>query len=88
MGEIGDPPTIPAKDFSECDALVMDCEGAELPILQNIQIRPRLIIVEAHPLLNSPKEEIIKLLDELGYEIIASDAQRESLDVLTAIKKN
>ena len=88
LGEIGDPPTIPAKDFPDCDALVMDCEGAELPILQNIEIRPRLIIVEAHPLLNSPKEEIIKLLDELGYEIISSDARRESLDVLSAIKKN
>ena len=87
LGEIGEPPTIPAKDFSECDVLVMDCEGAELPILENIKIRPRLIIVEAHPLLNSPKEEIIKLLEKLGYDIISSDARRESLDVLSAIRK-
>lgn len=87
VGELGDPPLIPTKDFSECDVLVMDCEGAEIPILQNLQISPRLIIVEAHPLLNSPKEEVVKLLDKLGYEIISSDSRRESLDVLSAIKK-
>ena len=88
LGDLGDPPLIPTRDFSECDVLVMDCEGAEIPILQNLQISPRLIIVEAHPLLNSPKEEVIKLLDKLGYEIISSDSRGESLDVLSAIKKN
>jgi len=88
MGDIGNAPTLTAKDFPDCDALVMDCEGAELPILQNIKIRPRLIIVEAHPLLNSPKEEVIKLLDKLGYDIISSDARGKSLDVLSAIRKN
>lgn len=88
LGEIGNPPTIPAKDFPDCDVLVMDCEGAEVPILQNIKIRPRLIIVEAHPLLNSPKEKVIKLLDKLGYDVISIDARRESIDVLTAIRKN
>ena len=87
LGDLGDPPLIPTRDFSECDVLVMDCEGAEIPILQNLQISPRLIIVEAHPLLNSPKEEVIKLLDKLGYEIISSDSRGESLDVLCAIKK-
>ena len=88
LGDIGNPPTIPAKDFPECDALVMDCEGAELPILENIQIRPRLIIVESHPSLNSPKEVIVKLLEKLEYEIISSDGRRESLDVLSAIRKS
>jgi hypothetical protein len=88
LGDIGNPPTLAAKDIPDCDALVMDCEGAELPILQNIKIRPRLIIVEAHPLINSPKEEVIKLLDKLGYDIISSDARGESLDVLSAIHKN
>jgi hypothetical protein len=66
----------------------MDCEGAELPILQNIQIRPRLIIVETHPSLNAPKEETTKLLDKLGYDIISTDARGKALDVLSAIRKN
>ena len=64
------------------------CEGAELPILQNIKIRPRLIIVEAHQSLNSPKEEVSDLLNKLGYDIISSDARGESLDVLSAIQKD
>ncbi len=88
LGELGDPPLIPACDFSECDVLVMDCEGAEIPILQNMKLKPRLIIVEAHPALNSPKEAVIKLLEELEYEIISSDRRRESLDVLSAFRKN
>ena len=88
LGELGEPPLIPAKDFLECDVLVMDCEGAEIPILENMKIRPRLIIVEAHPALNSPKEEVIKLLEKLQYEIISSDSRRESLDVLSACRKN
>ena len=88
LGEIGDPPTLPAKDFPDCDVLVMDCEGAELPILQNIKIRPRLIIVETHPSLNAPKAETIKLLDKLGYNIISSDARGKILDVISAIRKN
>ena len=88
VGEIGQPPTIAAKNLPDCDALIMDCEGAEIPILKNIQIRPRLIIVETHPLLNSPKDEVIKLLKNLEYEIISSDSRNESLDVLSAIRKN
>ena len=88
LGEIGNPPTIPASDLSECDALVMDCEGAEIPILQNMKIRPRLIIVEAHPLLNSPKDKVIELLEQLGYEIISSESRNKFLDVLSAIYKN
>lgn len=88
LGELGNPPLIPASDFFECDVLVMDCEGAEIPILQNMKIRPRLIIVEAHPALNSPKEDVIKLLEKLEYEIISSDSRRDSLDVLSAIRKN
>ena len=30
LGEIGNPSTLAAKDFPDCDVLVMDCEGAEL----------------------------------------------------------
>jgi hypothetical protein len=88
VGEIGNPPLLPAKDFPDCDALIMDCEGAELPILQNLKIRPRLIIVETHPSLNSPKEKSEKLLDKLGYDVVSSNARGTSLDVLSAIRKN
>lgn len=88
LGEIGEPPTLAAKDFPDCDVLVMDCEGAELPILQNIAIRPRLIIVETHPSLNSSKENAIKLLTDMGYEIISTNTRGESQDIVSATRKN
>lgn len=88
LGEIGNPSLLAAKDFPECDALVMDCEGAELSILQNITIRPRLIIVETHPSLNSSKEDTIELLENMKYEIITADSRGDSQDVLSAIRKN
>ena len=80
LGEIGNPPLLAAKDFPECNALVMDCEGAELSILQNITIRPRLIIVETHPSLNSSKEDAIKLLENMEYEIISGKTKRQYHD--------
>lgn len=87
LGEIGNPPTLAAKDFPDCDVLVMDCEGAEIPILENMIIKPRLIIVETHPTLNAPKEETIKILHNLGYDIISTNTRDKSLDVLSAIRK-
>jgi precorrin-6B methylase 2 len=88
MGFVGEASTILAKDFPECDVLVMDCEGAELPILQNLIIKPRLIIVETHPMFDSPEEKIIELLKNLGYDIISNDLRQESLEILSAVRKN
>lgn len=88
MGFVGKAPTLLAKDFPACDVLVMDCEGAELPILQNLIIKPRLIIVETHPMFNSPEEKIIELLNNLNYDIISNDLRQESLEILSAIRKN
>lgn len=85
-GEIGNPQKLLAKELSYCDVLVMDCEGAETPILENLKIRPRLIIVETHPLLGSPKEKIESLLISLNYKIIETDSTRDFLDVLVATK--
>ena len=88
MGFIGKAPTLLAKDFPACDVLVMDCEGAELPILQNLIIKPRLIIVETHPMFDSPEEKIIELLKNLGYDIISNNLRQKSLEILSAIRKN
>lgn len=88
MGFVGEAPTILAKDFPAYDVLVMDCEGAELPILQNLTIKPRLIIVETHPMFDSPEEKIIELLKNLNYDVISNDLRQKSLEILSAIRKN
>ena len=53
----------------ECDVLVMDCEGAELDILRDISIRPRAIVVETHAYLDSPEQEVRKVLCEKDYSV-------------------
>ena len=88
MGDVLGAENLLAKNFPDCDALIMDCEGAELPILQNMKVKPRLIIVETHPQFGSPEDKIIDLLDELGYDILSSDTRQKSMEVLSALKRN
>ena len=59
-----DPTALP-----ECDILELDCEGSELDILQNLQIRPRVIIVESHGMYDSTAQDVIDGLESLGYEV-------------------
>ena len=84
-GDTGDAKIVYSKDLPDCDSLIMDCEGAELPILKNLKIRPKLIIVETHTAFDSPKEKVAEELEQLGYKIISSEVRQESLDVLSAI---
>jgi len=58
-------------DLSDCDVLELDCEGAEIEIIQNIMINPRVIIVEIHPWLFSDNPEFIMYeLENKGYKIV------------------
>jgi hypothetical protein len=58
-------------ELPDCDVLQLDCEGAELEILSNIDIRPRVIIVETHGCFGSPTENVIQTLEDLSYDIIS-----------------
>ena len=58
------------SDLPRCDVLEMDCEGSELGIIQNLQIRPRVLIVELHPQnYESPNELPVSLIRKMGYLI-------------------
>lgn len=78
-----DPATLP-----ECDVLVLDCEGAELEILEQMNQLPRAIVVETHAFLDSPEDKVRKTLSERGYSIINRGIELESqgVFVLTARK--
>jgi hypothetical protein len=69
FGEEGASRQISAKDLSECDILEIDVEGNEIPILQSLEIKPRIILVESHGMFGSPTEEVKKTLESIGYEI-------------------
>jgi hypothetical protein len=67
--------TVPALEPSalpECDVLELDCEGAEVNILKNLDIRPRMIFVEVHPKkLTMDATEVSRHLKQNGYCIIS-----------------
>lgn len=58
------------RELPDCDVLNMDCEGAELPILEHMTVRPRVILVETHSQFGSPKQKILELLDNKGYDVV------------------
>jgi len=86
-GEQGRTPLLPASKLPQCNALIMDCEGAELPILQNIKIRPRIIIVETHKHFGASEEKVGKVLTDLNYQIVSKDLRSDDIFVLTALQK-
>ena len=59
---------VSASELPECDVLVLDCEGAEIGILEEMEIRPRAVIVETHGLFNSPERKVREKLVEAGYK--------------------
>ena len=68
-GDTGNADFVDPSELPECDVLELDCEGSEVDILQNLQIRPRVIIVESHGMYDSSSLDVIDGLEGLGYEI-------------------
>lgn len=59
------------RDLPSCDVLELDCEGAEVAILRDLRMRPRVIIVEIHPIhFTEDAFWVLDRLDDLGYEIV------------------
>lgn len=61
--------TTPVAELPECDVLEIDCEGAEKSILPHLEIRPRILIVEYHPMHDVTQAWTKHALEDLGYEI-------------------
>jgi hypothetical protein len=78
-----DPANVP-----DCDVLEMDCEGAELGILRDLAVRPRVLIVETHANLGSPEGDVRAELDRLGYDVVerAAEDPSKGMFVLTAVR--
>lgn len=75
-GPAGGADRIPPTKLSMCDILELDCEGAELDILCEMEIHPRVIVVETHRHLGAPVEEVEQVLTDRSYDI----RSREPLD--------
>jgi hypothetical protein len=57
------------SEIPDCDVLEMDCEGAELDIVANMTIRPRIVIMEVHPQKYEYAEDAITELQKQDYRI-------------------
>lgn len=70
-GTVESKKTIAPHDIPDCDVLVLDCEGAEITILDELSIRPRIIIVESHGHLGSSSKGVVNRLKSLSYHVIS-----------------
>lgn len=66
-GEPGD--TISPCDLPSAEMLIMDCEGAEMLILEQLDQTPDVVIVEVHPSKGIDVAEVPDLLLSQGYQI-------------------
>ena len=83
-----DAAVVDAADLPTCDVLEMDCEGAELGILRELRIRPRVVVVEAHANFDAPEADVRAELDRLGYDVVdrgVEDAAK-GIVILTAVR--
>lgn len=70
---------VPPTKLPDCDVLVLDCEGAEIDILTEMEIRPRAVLVETHGMFNAPETAVRDTLDRTGYETVERMVAEERL---------
>jgi hypothetical protein len=61
-------------EMPSADVYEMDCEGEELPIIRNMTIRPRVMLVETH----GNHDEVVAALESHGYRIDSLIDEREA----------
>jgi hypothetical protein len=61
--------TVHPSELPSCDILELDCEGAEIGILRDMTIQPRVIAVETHGFLGAPTAAVRELLENRGYRV-------------------
>jgi hypothetical protein len=57
------------SELPVCDVLELDCEGAEIAILREMVVKPRVIAVETHGFLGAPTTAVRTLLESRGYTV-------------------
>ncbi|MGY2048489.1 50S ribosomal protein L11 methyltransferase [Methylobacterium sp. JK268] len=60
------------RDLPPTDVLELDCEGAELAVLDGMTLRPRVIAVESHGCYGAPTAAVRDRLEGLGYAVTDS----------------
>lgn len=78
-------PTRSPSALSECDVLVLDCEGAERQILAELgpEWHPPVIVAETHPMFDAPPDVVRELLIDAGYEVFHETTEESPHGTLT-----
>jgi hypothetical protein len=61
--------TVTPSELPQCDVLELDCEGAEIAILREMVILPRVVVVETHGFLGAPTTKVQTILESRGYQV-------------------
>jgi protein-L-isoaspartate O-methyltransferase len=88
-GLVGDPVNVYSDDIAptvdelpDADVLVMDCEGGEIPVLEELAAPyPGWIVVEAHPQFDVPMAAVEDRLDTHQYTVVKRFTDHEPIAV-------
>lgn len=95
-GEKGSAPVVSPDELPDCDILILDCEGAETEILGEMDIHPRVLVVETHGMLGATEQMVREKINWKKYRLVdrgvAEERQRKFCEengiyVLTALNK-
>lgn len=67
-GPVADADHVPPESLPAADVLVLDCEGAERPILEEFDGVPARMVVETHELFDSSHDVVAEALERSGYD--------------------
>lgn len=68
-GDYSNSEGIHSSDLPKSEILLLDCEGAEIAILEEISSKYDRIIVETHPNYNAPTSKVSSILSSMGYRV-------------------
>jgi hypothetical protein len=68
-GDVVASTTVHPSELPSCDFLELDCEGAEVGILRDMTIQPRVVAVETHGFLGAPTDAVHEILESRGYRV-------------------
>ena len=96
-GDSGAAAVVNPEELPQCDVLELDCEGSEIEILEEITIRPDVILVETHGQYDASTDDVKSILSDKSYSVVSSviadrDSQEKCINddirVLTAIRND
>jgi len=83
-----DASTVEFDDLPDADCYVVDIEGAELAVLDDLPHQPERLLVESHGLYGSPTDAVKNKMREMGYSITNCDVAESEPNVKERCEEN